>query len=495
MTEARATPAAPPGPQVPFATRPVLVTAAALLAVLVAVAGRYGPHRDELYFLAAGHRLAWGYPDQPPLTPVLARAADLVAPGSLVVLHLVPAIMAALVVLVAAATARELGAAPPAQVLTALTIGTGVVTTVLGHMLSTATTDLLLSATVVWLVVRTLARDDPHGWLLVGLAGGVGLLNKHLVAFLLAALVLGIAATPAVRHHLRSPWAWAGALLALVLWLPNLLWQAAHGWPQLALAADIRAEYGTAAERVGFVVLLAVLLSPLATILAVRGAVRLWRVPTLQRARPIGVAAVVLTLLYAVAGGKAYYLAGVLPALVATGIDDLVRHRSPGRGRLTGTALALAGMIGWIAALPLLPADVFGRSVLLDVNEDGGEMIGWSELAATTRAAVADSGARLVLTGNYGEAGAIEWYGSAVPVFSGHNGYGDWGPPPDTLTGPVVLVGYGDLPPWLTGCREVSRIENSAGVENEENGKPVAVCTGPDRPWSEIWPAVRHLSA
>ncbi len=56
--------------------------------VLIAVAGRYGYHEDELYYLAAGRRLAWGYPDQPPVTPFMAHLTDLIAPDSLVVLRI-----------------------------------------------------------------------------------------------------------------------------------------------------------------------------------------------------------------------------------------------------------------------------------------------------------------------------------------------------------------------------------------------------------------------
>lgn len=465
------------------------------LAVLLALAGRYGPHRDELYFVAAGRRLDWGYPDQPPLTPLLARLADVAAPGSVVALHVVAALLVAATVVVAALTARELGGAPAAQVLTAVTVATGAVTAVVGHMLSTATTDLLLSAVVVWLAVRTLVRDAPRGWLLVGLAGGLGLQNKHLVALLLAALVVGVAVTPEVRHHLRSPWAWGGAALALALWAPNLAWQAAHGWPQLALAADIRDEYGTLEERAFFVLLLVVLLSPVATVLAGYGAVRLWRVPELRRARPVVVATALLLVGCLVTGGKAYYLAGLLPALVAAGADGLVRTSAPARARRAGVVLAVAGLVSAPATLPLLPASVFGGSFLLDVNEDGGETVGWPELVATTRDVVAGSGAVLVLTANYGEAGALELYGSEVPVFSGHNGYGDWGPPPDALTGPVVVLGFTTPPPWLEGCETAGVHRNAAGLENEEHGRPVLVCAGPAQPWSEIWPRVRHLSA
>ena len=192
----------------------MLAAAGGLLAVLVGLSARYGPHRDELYFVAAGRRLAWGYPDQPPLTPLIARAADLLAPGSLVALHLPSALAAAAVVVLAALTARELGGRTGAQLLTAVATGTGVVVVTLGHLLSTTTIDTLFWVAIVYVVLRTLSRDAPRGWLLVGLLTGVGLLDKHLVAFLLAGIVVGIALTPQVRHHLRSPWAWAGAGLA-----------------------------------------------------------------------------------------------------------------------------------------------------------------------------------------------------------------------------------------------------------------------------------------
>ena len=113
--------------------------------------------------------------------------------------------------------------------------------------------DLSFVSAFVYVVLRTLSRDEPRGWLLVGLLTGLGLLDKHLVAFLLAAIVVGIALTPQVRHHLRSPWAWAGVGVAVLLWLPNLLWQATHGWPQLELAADIRDEYSGVGPRLEFV--------------------------------------------------------------------------------------------------------------------------------------------------------------------------------------------------------------------------------------------------
>ena len=318
----------------------MLSAAGVLLAVLVASSGRYGPHRDELYFVAAGRHLAWGYPDQPPLTPLVARVTDLLAPGSLVALHVPSALAAAAVVVLAALTARELGGRTGAQVLTAVATGTGVVVVTLGHILSTTTVDTLFWVAIVYVVLRTLSRDAPRGWLLVGLLGGVGLLDKHLVAFLLAAVVVGVALTPQIRHHLRSPWAWAGVGVAVLLWLPNLVWQATHGWPQLELAADIRDEYSGAGPRLEFVGLLLVQFSPVAAALWIYGLVRLLRVPTLVRAKALAWAFLVLVVVFLVTGGKAYYVVGAVPVLLAAGACGLEERWSRRGLAVAGAVLA-----------------------------------------------------------------------------------------------------------------------------------------------------------
>lgn len=480
----------------PVAWRPTLLTAGGLLAVLLALSGRYGLHRDELYFVAAGHRLDWGYADQPPLTPLLARLADAVAPGSVVALHPPAALLMAGVVVMSALLARELGGDRTAQIVTVVTVGTGVVVVGLGHWLSTATVDTFFWVAVTLIAARALRRDRPRLWLAVGAVAGLGLQNKHLVAFLLGGLVLGVLATPAVRHHLRSPWTWAGAALAIAIWTPNLLWQAAHGWPQLELAADIRDEYLVLEERVAFVVLLAILVSPVATWLWVRGWLRLWRTPELSWAKPFAWAFTVLTLGFLVTGGKAYYLVGLLPVLLAAGAVDLARAWPAWRVRRGTAVLATAALLGWPIVLPLLPASVYASSGLVEVDDGQGEMLGWPVLVDTVSDAARASGAELVLTGNYGEAGALEWYGSPVPVYSGHNGYGDWGPPPDALDGPFVLVGYGEAgPEWAEGCRVVARIDNGLGLENEEQGGAVLACDGPAGLWSEVWDRVVHLDA
>lgn len=472
----------------------MLLVVALLLVTLLVYAGRYGPHRDELYFAEAGRHLAWGYPDQPPLTPAIARLVTLVAPGSVAALHVPAALALAGVVVLAGLSARELGSGVAAQVLTVVATGTGVVTVVLGHMLSTASVDAFFWAAVAYAALVALRRDAARVWLVVGAVAGVGLEDKNAVAFLLGALLVGIALAPAARHHLRSPWLWAGGGIALVLWLPNLVWQAAHGWPQLALAGDINAEYGTLGERLAFVGLLVVLFSPVVAALWVYGLVRLWRVPALATSRPFAWAFVLLVAFFLATGGKAYYLTGLVPVLLAAGCCGLAERWSRRALVATGAVVALVAIPFWPAGLPVLSPHAFGASFYSGINEDQGEMIGWPAFVRTVDDAVRASGATAVVAQNYGEAGALDWYGSSVPVYSGHNGYADWGHPVGS-TGPFVLVGYDTVPAWAQGCRVVAHVDNGEGVDNEEQGGAVRVCERPSGPWASVWPQVRHLDA
>ncbi|UJP39995.1 glycosyltransferase family 39 protein [Cellulomonas palmilytica] len=473
----------------------VLAVAGGLVVVLLALAGRYGAHRDELYFVAAGHRPAWGYPDQPPLTPLLARLADEVAPGSVWALHVVPALVVGLLVVVAALTARELGGGRVEQVVTAVLVATGVVTLISGHMLSTTTTDTLFWALVVWLTLRTLRRDDPRGWVVVGLVAGVGLENKHLVAFLLVALAAGVLVVRETRYHARCGWAWLGAAVAVALWVPNLVWQARHGWPQLELAADIRDEYLTLGGRLEFVGLSLVLLNPVVTVVWVVGLVRLLRERSWAWARPVAWAYLGLVGLFLLTGGKAYYLAGLYPALVAAGVCALAATREPRRTARLAVIGALASLVALPAALPALPERTFADSPWAALGEDQAEMAGWGAFTQRVATLVDEHDAGLVLAGNYGEAGALE-HARVLPddvrVASGHNGFADWGPPPDDERA-VVLTGYPVAPVWLRGCERLPGVDS--GVDNEEAQYPVFVCAGPTEPWARLWPQVRRLAA
>ena len=483
----------------PGVSRVVWLIAGVVTVVLVAFASGYGYHRDELYFLAAGRHLAWGYADQGPLTPLIARAMTELAPDSLTMLRVPSALAAGTTVLLTALLARELGGSRRAQAIAAACGGVASIVLVTGHWLSTSTFDLLAWTAITWLVVRAVRTGEDRLWLVAGVVLGVGLLNKPLPAFLAVGLAAGVlVAGP--RRLLRNPYVWGAAAIALVLWSPWIAWQAGHGWPQLDVSSAIAGGGSTSSEPWWAIVPFQLLLvSPLLAPVWIVGLVGLFREPAWRDVRFVAWAWVALAIVFMASAGKPYYLAGLLPVLVAAGavrVDGwLSRGRARARRAVLAGAITLSAAVGAVIALPVLPADSLGP--VLEMNEDVGETIGWPELARTVAEVRRGAPGAVILTQNYGEAGAIDRYGPALGLpsaFSGHNAYGAWGPPRDG-SAPVVVVGVRPdvLAEHLRGCRLAARIVNDDEVDNEERGRAVSVCEGPRRAWSEEWDGLRHL--
>jgi 4-amino-4-deoxy-L-arabinose transferase-like glycosyltransferase len=466
----------------------VPVVAALTCVVLLVVAGRYGYHRDELYFLQAGRHLSWGYPDQPPVVPFVARIVSVVAPGSILALRLPSAVIAGSVVLLAGMIAQRLGARPGGQVLAAAATALSGVVLAMGHLLSTATFDLLGWTLVTYLLVRLLQGDDRRWWLLVGLVAGITMLANVLVAFLLAGFVVSIVLVGPQRL-LLSVWPWVAAGIVVLLGLPYVLWQATHGWPQLEVAGNIAAGgSGTSTSRLLFLPLVVLQVGPWLLPLWLWGLVRLLRDDTL---RSLAATFVVLLVTFWVAGGKPYYLAGLFPLLLAAGAQPFLDWAP--RPWMAPALLVLSAPV-LLITLPVLP--VRSAGIVVPVNYDVGETIGWPHMVRQVATAYRRLPPRTaILAGNYGEAGAIDRYGQPLGLpraFSGHNAYGEWGHPP--ASAPVLAVG---IDPGLLrqSCRELrssGRLRNAYGIDDDENGTRLFYCV-PRRPWQELWPRFTNL--
>ncbi len=485
-------------PPAPYAWRSVGAVALGLFALLLAVSGRYGYHRDELYFRAAGRHLAWGYVDQPPFTPLLTRGMSVLVGDSLVGSRILPAGLAAVTVLVAALISRELGGARAEQLLTAGATAISAVVLIGGHWLSTTTVDLLIWAVLCWLVIRAVRTGGGPSWLWVGLVAGIGLQNKTLVLFLLAALVAGLLlAGP--RRVFRDPWLWGAGGLALLIWAPNLIWQATHGWPQLELSAAIAAgSSGSSQPWWLFLPFQLVLVSPGLVPVWVAGLVVLLRSTDLRSSRFLAVAYLALVVVFLLTGGKPYYITGLYPALLAAGALPTMRWVRAGRDRRRQVLLGLAFLVSLpnlVLMLPLLPERLLGPVVA--VNYDAGETVGWPRFAETVGAAYETLPAAdqpIVLTENYGEAGALERYLPGVGIYSGHNAYWDWGPPPESAYSAVIVgLPRERIDSWCSDLVEVARIDNGVGLENDEQGAPVWTCRSLSQSWNEVWPRLRRL--
>ncbi len=474
--------------------RSVVLTAGTIVALLLALSGRYGFHRDELYFVVAGRRLDWGYVDQPPLTPLVARIAESIGGTSPTALRVLPALAIGGVVLLTAAMTRRFGGGRQAQLFAAVAAGGSGIALAVGHLLSTTSFDFLLWTLSTYILIRLLDGADPRWWTALGVTIGVGVLNKHLIALLAVAVLVALLMGPQ-RRLLIGRWPWIGVGIAALLALPNLVWQMANGLPQLEMSAALAERSdGPAAfvlQQVGL----------LSIVLAVPAAVGWWhllRTPNLERWRPIAVAFAILFVFFLVSGGKSYYVAPMYPVLLAAGSLWFERLRGARRRLMVG-ASGLGIAVGMFIALPLLPASEMS---MLDATGELAETVGWPELVDQVSDVFesippADRPEVAIFTGSYGEAGAIDVLGpqAGLPgAVSGHNTYWLWGPPPSH--GPVIGVGaVGDVLGRI--CSDVTRVDtimNPYGVMNEEFGLPIHLCLDPDRQLADIWGDVKHYN-
>ncbi|SFN26387.1 hypothetical protein FEK33_09140 [Nocardia asteroides NBRC 15531] len=471
----------------------VTAIASVFAVVLSITTTRYGYHRDELYFLAAGRRLDWGYPDQPPLTPALARLMSAIDPDALWVLRLPAVAAATFVVVCAGLMAKQLGGGRGARALAAAAVAGASLTQAAGHLFGTTVFDLAAWSLICLLVLKLLGGADPRWWLAVGAVAGLGVQNKVLIVVPIGALVAAVLLTDA-RKMFATRYFAAAIGIAAVLAAPYLWWQAGNGWPQWTLSRAIAGgSSGTSDSPIMFVLLQFGLFGPLLVPLWGYGLWRLWR----SRYRAFPLAYGLLFGLFLAAGGKAYYLGGMYPVLLAAGSVGLAAALDSHRKRwaAVGSVLAVNAALSAVLFLPVLPVAAVPDSPVLAVNYDAGETIGWPRVVAQIAAARPPDAA--ILTANYGEAGAVERYGAeyGLPTpYSGHNAYGWWGPPPDSAT-TVLTVGIQRerLADLCAVVEPAGMLDNGLGIDNDEQGAPLFVCRDPVRPWSQVWPRLRTL--
>ena len=478
------------------------IIAAASFGLEMAVSARYGYHRDELYFLQAGHHPALGYVDQPALTPLAAHAMAVLTGNTLVGLRVLPALLLAGLVILAAAMSRLLGAGRTGQVVAAL--ATAACGEYLGaaHLFSTTTFDFFFWALTLYLATRLMVSADPRWWVAVGACVGVGMNAKWAVGVLAAALIAGFALTPS-RTLLRSRYLLAGAVIAGALAAPDVIWQAQHGWPNLAV---FRALHGQAAHNLAVYWPAQILYTGF--VLTPVWVAGLWwclRHPEARRFRPAGIAAVITLVVFFVAGGKPYYAGGIYTFLFAAGAVPIERRlaRRTLRPARAAAALALTTAVGAAIAMPLLPARALATVPLQKINYDLAETIAWPrEVALVAREYHAlppgQRAGTAILAGNYGEAGAIDRYGPGAglpPAFSGANNFWYWGPPPARDKSAIAVNIDPALLRWLfTSVRPVAVFRNGLGVSDDEQGAVIYRATGLRTSWAAAWPLLRDFS-
>lgn len=455
------------------------------VAVVHLVAGSLGRGYwiDEALMLALGrNHLDWGAAEQPPLTPAIAWLADIIAPGSIAVLRIVPSLATAAAVVVAALIARELGGDRRAQVLTALAQATGLAITLVGHWLTPYSLEPLQWLLLVWLLVRWIRVRDDRLLLAVGPVLGVAALTKFQVILFGVVLLVALLIT-GPRELLRRRVLWWATLIGAVLAAPTLAWQALHGWPQLRMGPIVTSEAALYGGRPGVAISMVALAGLLGMILIVAGLVLVWTDPRLGSYRFLALSFAVLWALFVVTAGRPYYLDGLHGALVAIGAVGLQHRRESGHQRLSwiawpGAALSIA------AAAMMLPASAaFASPVFPDRITAAVDRV-FSALPPS------DQARTVVFSEMHVWAAYIDTATAALdlpPAYSGYRSYGYLQPPPDDHD---LVIFVGRHPETLAPVGvDLRRIDTAA-----EPATSVWIGSGLDRPWSQAWPELREFA-
>ena len=461
---------------VPFAVGPVLIVVALKCALELAVAGRYGWHRDELYYAVAGLHLQGGYVEFPPVTALLAALARELFGWSLVGLRAFTILASAGTVVVGVLVARELGAARRAQTRAAVVIGfsPGMLGTNL--LFQPVALDQLATMVVLWLALRlALGRGS---WPLLGVAAGIGLETKYTLAVVLVLLI----ATFLVwrRDLLRSSGFPLAVAIAAVLLVPNLVWEAGHGWTSVHWFLNPPPS-GSDETRPQFIVNV-VLLTAVAFPVAVAGVVSLVRDRAL---RPLGWTVVGTVVAYFVLGGKSYYALPVLLFALAAGAIPLDRWATRRRLVAASVVFAVIGLLVLPVALPVLPLRTAVRHGIIKARGDYQSEVGWPAYVRLVERHAA--GADVIVTDNYGEAGVLDLFGRDLPpVASADVTMRYWRP---RVAGRRALVVGSSrrAADFCTGYRAVARI--SSANDSDEGGEPIARCTLRGT-LAQVWPSI-----
>jgi 4-amino-4-deoxy-L-arabinose transferase-like glycosyltransferase len=468
--------------------------AVAVVVMLLALASRYGYYRDELYFRMLSDHPALGYVDQPPLTPWLAGLATHLFGDTALGIRVPAALCAAAAVVLTAMIAAELGGRARAQLIAALGTAGSCYLLLVGHTLLTSSFDL-----VAWEVVALFALKalrNGKWWLWTGVAVGLSLYNKYLIALLCLGLLVGLAAV-GPRRALASRRLWAGVAIALVIGAPNILYQAMHDWPQLKMAAALGAAGNSDRNRLfmlpGQLILVGLPLAPV----WLAGLVGLLRRPEWRPVRAMGVAFLVALVVVFVSGGRMDYSAPMLFVLLAAGAVLTDRWMvSLRRRRVIASALLLNLGLSVLLALPVLPESVVADTPIPMANVEVRDSMGWPELASQVAAALPADRNTVLLAQDYGEAGALAHWKDAdhLPdVYSGHNELAKWLPPDSATTAVAVGINPDLLAPAFAQCTTVGTVELGADVGNQAQHAPIVVCSGRQWTWQQLWPRLVHL--
>jgi hypothetical protein len=493
----------------------ILGFAAATLAFhfVVNAFGGYGIFRDEYYYIACSKRLAAGYVDQPPLAMFLMAAGRALFGASQFAIRILPALAHAGTIILGGLIARRFGGRRGAVILTCVAVSLTPI--IVGHtnIFQMNAFAHLLWAAAIYLVVLIVEKSRPRLWVLLGVVMGLGLLNKLDFLWFGAGLAAGLLLT-GLRKHLRTPWPYAAAGVALLIFSPFIMWNITHDFAHIEFIRNATAGKYSGLTRLGFLAGQIGEMNPLNMLLWVPGLLFLFFNREGRRFRVLGIIYVTaLAILLANPHSKSEYLAPAYTMLFAAGGVAVERWAGRGKRGWAAPALATLSVLSSLLilpfAVPVLPVETFikysaavgmkpstaERKKLSELPQFYADMFGWEGLAKDVSGVYlslpeAERPTTVVFATNYGEAGALEYYAARYPLpraISTHNSFWFWGYPKEGLRTVIVLGGREE--DHRKSCDEVTlaSVHTCRYCMPYENDMPIYVCRGLRVSPAEIW--------
>ncbi len=477
--------------------------------------------RDELYYLAAGQHLDFGYVEYPPLVALAAAFSRAAFGSSVLAIRLLPALAGALIVVLTADMVAVLGGGPAVQALAAITIALGPVFIGSSGLLTMDPFDQLWWTLAAWVLVRLIKNQQPRMWLAFGAVIGIGLLTKLTIAFFLIALLIGLLLSEQ-RKLLFNRWLIFGGVIALVIVSPYFVWQARHGFPVLEYTRIYSSGKTYQASPLEYFFQQVLTTNPLAPPLWLGGLYFLFFTRSGRPYRAFGWAYLSLYVFFMMQKAKFYWLSPAYPMLLASGaygLELLIGQRPKLKWMQPAyiSTIAISGLLIVPFAIPILPLETFIRVQGLaggatdvrtenlassELPQNYADRYGWREMVTAVKAAYdtltpQEQAEACVFASNYGEAGAMDFYGPALGLpkaISGHNSYFMWGP--QGCTGKVLITINIPLQDLSGGFESVQAAGQTSCTYCMpfENNAPIFIARGLKAPIDEAWPGAKRYT-
>lgn len=424
----------------------------------------YELHRDEFLHIDLGKHLAWGYTSVPPLTGLLSSLILLLG-NSVFWVKFFPALFGALVIWVVWKIVEELNGGLFAQILAATSVLFSVFVRI--NILYQPNSLDFLCWTLLFFTLLKYIKTQENRWLYyTAVVLALGLLNKYNIGFLLLGLVPVILLTRQ-RAVLKNKHFWLAALLAVLLVLPNIIWQISNALPLVTHMQTLASTQLVNVNRADFLIDQLVFF-PGSLLVILLAFVSFYKYQPHKNYRVFFYAFVFTMVIFTYLRAKNYYSIGLYPAFIAFGAVYLEKLLSRGWLRYLRIPVILVPVLVFMPVAPIMlpvysPGQILEKQELFnkyganrwedgqlhDLPQDYADMQGWRELAHLVDSAftlVDDKAHTVIHCDNYGQAGAINYYSEQkyTEALSMNADYIFWYPLDEVKIENVILVQTSD---------------------------------------------------